>query len=73
MISTMPTIVLAVAGMIEEGAVAFLHLHQIQLGLVIAHAGPGLALGALLDLLVPRPAAGLGFHQPDTPSFKLSA
>ena len=35
---------LADIGMIEEGEVALLHLHQVQLGGVIADAGPGLAL-----------------------------
>jgi hypothetical protein len=31
---------LADVGMIEEGAVALLHLHQVLLGGVIAHTGP---------------------------------
>src|SRR5829696_3393638 len=56
--------VLALAGMVEERAVALLHLHQVLLGGVIAHARPFRALGAGLDLLVPRPAAGLALHQP---------
>ena len=51
-------------GVIEEGAVAFLHLYQIELGLMIANAGPGFALGAAFHLLLPRPGAGFGFHQP---------
>src|SRR5438105_3743630 len=50
--------------MVEEGAVALLHVHQILSRGEIAHAGPGLALGALRDLLVPRPARGFRFHQP---------
>ncbi len=55
---------LALVGMIEEGAVAFLHLHQILPRGEIAHAGPGLALGALCHLLIPRPGRRFRFHQP---------
>jgi len=55
---------LALVGVIEEGAVALLHLDQVLLGGVVAHAGPGLALGALVDLLLPRPRRRFGFHQP---------
>src|SRR5229473_6280727 len=50
--------------MIEERAVALLHLLQVALGDVIAHAGPRGALRAALDLLLPRPRSGLGLHQP---------
>src|SRR4030088_3083832 len=50
--------------MIEEGAVALLHLHQILPGGEIAHAGPGFALGALCHLLIPGPARRFRFHQP---------
>src|SRR6202035_5435752 len=56
--------VLALVGMIEEGAVALLHLHEVLPGGEIAHAGPGFALGAFCDLLVPRPARRFRFHQP---------
>src|SRR5712671_5759659 len=55
---------LALIGMVEEGAVAFLHAHQILPCGEIAHAGPGFALGALCDLLIPRPARRFRFHQP---------
>src|SRR5262249_35039434 len=44
---------LALLWMLETGAVAFLSLHQVLLGGVVAYAGPGLALGALGGLLVP--------------------
>ena len=60
--------ILAFAGMIEKGAVAFLHLHQILLGGVIADAGPCRALGAGLDLLVPRPRVRVRISPASTPS-----
>ena len=44
---------LLVAGMIEECEVAFLHRVEMLAGAKVAHAGPGVALGALLDLIVP--------------------
>src|ERR1700744_3514871 len=50
--------------MIEEGLVALLHVHEVLARREVAYAGPGLALGALRDLLVPRPARRFGFHQP---------
>jgi hypothetical protein len=56
MISAIPTI--------EEGAVALLHLHHVQLGGMVADAGPFGALGTGLLLLVPRPGIGLRFDQP---------
>src|SRR4029077_6587590 len=59
-----PDDLLALVGMIEEGAVALLHLHQILPCGEITHAGPGFALGAFGHLLVPRPARRFGFHQP---------
>src|SRR6185369_2259848 len=55
---------LALVGMIEEAAVALLHLYQVLLGGVVAHAGPLGALGAGLDLLVPGPRTGFALHQP---------
>src|ERR1700738_2908597 len=55
---------LALVGMIEKGAVALLHFHQILPGGEIAHAGPGFALGAFFHLLIPRPDRRLRFHQP---------
>src|ERR1700688_2444233 len=55
---------LAFAGVIEESALALFHLHQVELGLVIAHAAPRLALGAARDLIVPGERAGLGLQQP---------
>ena len=33
---------------IDKGVLARLHLHQIELGLMIAHAGPRFALGTAL-------------------------
>src|SRR6266404_240755 len=59
-----PDDLLSFVGMIEEGAVALLHVHEILPGGEIAHPGPGLALGAFCNLLVPRPGRRLGFHQP---------
>src|SRR5260370_4216340 len=59
-----PDNLLALVGVIEKGAVAFLHVHEILPRGEIAHAGPGFALGAFCHLLVPGPARGLGFHQP---------
>src|SRR5579864_8169822 len=50
--------------MIEESLVALLHVHEILPRGEIAHAGPGLALGAFRYLLVPRPGRRFGFHQP---------
>src|SRR5262249_9859221 len=55
---------LALVGMIEERLVTLLHVHEILPRGKIAHAGPGFALGAFLDLLVPRPDGWFGFHQP---------
>src|SRR6201999_1021082 len=55
---------LALVGMIEERFVALLHVHEILPRGEIAHAGPGLALGALRHLLIPRPRRRFGFHQP---------
>src|SRR5487761_1896067 len=55
---------LALVGVIEEGAVALLHLHEVLPGGEIANAGPGFALRAPGDLLIPRPGGRLGFHQP---------
>src|SRR5215471_13992910 len=50
--------------MIEEETLALLHLHQIELGGVIAHAGPWLSLGALLHQIVPGEHVRFGLHQP---------
>src|SRR6185312_15097846 len=55
---------LALVGMIEERLVALLHVHEVLTRSEIAHAGPGLALGALRHLLIPRPGRRFGFHQP---------
>src|SRR3954447_16725631 len=55
---------LALVGVIIERLVALLHRHEVLPRREIAHAGPGLALPALRDLLVPRPARRLRFHQP---------
>src|SRR5580704_2729917 len=44
---------LLVAGVIEEREVAFLHRLEVLAGAEVAHAGPRLPLGALLDLIVP--------------------
>ena len=53
-----------IAGVKEEGSIALLHFCQIVLGLVVAYAGPGFALGALGRLLIPRPGIRLRLHQP---------
>src|SRR3954467_7902910 len=55
---------LALIGMIEERLVALLHGNEILARGVIAHAGPGFALGAFRHLLVPGPHRWLRFHQP---------
>src|SRR5262249_24231074 len=55
---------LALVGMIEERLVALLHVHKVLARGEIANPGPGLALGALGDLHVPRPSRRFGFHQP---------
>src|SRR5205823_1681373 len=55
---------LLLAGVVEERAVARLHRLQIAARLEVAHAGPRLALGALLDLMLPTETVGLGLQQP---------
>ena len=55
---------LLVTGVIEKRAVAFLHFLQMTPCGEIAHAGPGIAFGALLFLVIIGPSVGLGFEQP---------
>src|SRR5437879_4015028 len=55
---------LLVAGVIEEELVALLHLLEMAARGEIAHAGPGLALGATLDLIVPGKILRFGLQQP---------
>ena len=55
---------LALVRVIEEAQVAELHRPHVVARLVVAHAVPGLALGAARDEVVPREGIGLGFHQP---------
>src|SRR5262245_16266277 len=55
---------LLLAGVIEQGAVALLHLLQVSAGGEVAYAGPRLALGAAFDLIVPGKHLGLGFQKP---------
>src|SRR3977135_2166064 len=52
------------ARMIEEGLVTLLHGIEMDAGRVIAHTGPGLALGAAFDLLVPGKYLRLRLDQP---------
>src|SRR5262245_29063678 len=60
---------LLLAGVIEQRVLAFLHLLQVPAGGEIAHAGPRLALGAAVDLIVPGKYVGLGFQKPVGHSF----
>src|ERR1700716_2686522 len=55
---------LALVGVIKEGEVALLHLHEILPRGEMAHPSPGLALGTFCHLLIPRPARRFRFHQP---------
>src|ERR1700674_2810714 len=50
--------------MVEEGTIAFLHLSEIPLGRVVAHARPRLAFRAAFNLIVPRPGLGFALDQP---------
>src|SRR5262249_55503561 len=55
---------LLLASVIEQRALALLHLLEIPAGGEVAHAGPPLALGAAFDLIVPGKNVGLGFLKP---------
>jgi len=55
---------LLLAGVIEQRALALLHLFQVPAGGEVAHAGPRFALGAALDLILPGKYVGLGFQKP---------
>src|SRR5262249_34223113 len=55
---------LLLAGVIEERVLALLHRFEISARDEIAHAGPRLALGAALDLIVPGERLRLGFQKP---------
>src|SRR5579862_2904418 len=55
---------LLVAGVIEEGQVALLHLLDIAARDEVAHPAPRLALGAALELIVPGEGLGFGLQQP---------
>src|SRR5579863_4833262 len=55
---------LAFAGMIEEGLLAELHRHQVELGRVVAHAVPARSLLAGLHLLLEGPGGGFALDQP---------
>src|SRR5262249_10854188 len=60
---------LLLAGVIEERVFALLHRLEISARDEVAHAGPRLALGAALDLIVPGKYVGLGFQKPVGHSF----
>jgi len=55
---------LLLAGVIEERVVALLHRLEVSARDEVAHAGPRLALGSALDLIVPGKYLGLGFQKP---------